>query len=188
MHTAYALWKPAWQWFLLDNKIPHMGWTVDQLLSGDDKHKFYFVRREWSKAFFLLSSNFVMFDCDATSAWQTNHLPTISSFDCDFIMGEMATMFDSDLFWGSRWWCLIVNLQWGREDMFVCELSEVVMMFDWDFTLGDADMAVRVGCGDVGEPGEDVNGNHLGGKMRMMTIMMRIGEKRKEWMWKPNNL
>ena len=41
-------------------------------------------------------------------------------------------------------------------------------------------MAVRVGCGDVGEPGEDVNGSHLGGKMRMVTIMMRIGEKRKE--------
>ena len=37
------------------------------------------------------------------------------------------------------------------------------MMFDFDFTLGDADMAVRVGCGDVGEPGEDVNGNYLGG-------------------------
>ena len=76
----------------------------------------------------------------------------------------------------------------GGEDIYVCESGEVVMMFDWDFTLGDADMAVRVGCGDVGEPGEDVNGNHLAGKMRMMTIMMRIGEKRKEWMWKPNNL
>ena len=41
-------------------------------------------------------------------------------------------------------------------------------------------MAVRVGCGDVDEPGEDVNGNHLGGKMRMVTIMMRIGEKRQK--------
>ena len=39
-------------------------------------------------------------------------------------------------------------------------------------------MAVRVGCGDVGEPGEDVNGNHLGGKMRMVAIVMRIRGKR----------
>ena len=37
------------------------------------------------------------------------------------------------------------------------------MMFDFDFTLGDADVAVRVGCGDVGEPGKDVNDNYLSG-------------------------
>ena len=100
-------------------------------------------------------------------------------FDCEYTVGEKGLTIVT-YFWEVGDDVCLHLYNGGREDMFVCESGEVVMMFDWDFTLGDADMAVRVGCGDVGEPGEDVNGNHLGGKMRMVTIMMRIGEKRQK--------
>ena len=88
------------------------------------------------------------------------NLPTNSSFDCDFTMGEMATMFDSDLFWGSRWWCLIVNLPWGRKDLRLWLIfGKSVMMFA-SLQWGERGHV----CLRVGRGGDDVWLRlHLGG-------------------------